>query len=46
MSHEYEQTMRIALEHAQVAASQGEVPVGAVVLDETGQVIGVGHNDR
>ena len=46
MSQEYERAMRIALEHAQVAATQGEVPVGAVVLDETGQVIGVGHNDR
>jgi len=46
MSHEYEQAMRIALDHAQVAASEGEVPVGAVVLDETGKVIGVGRNDR
>ena len=38
--------MRQALELAQTAAKLGEVPVGAVVLDEVGEVIGVGFNDR
>jgi len=46
MSREYEQAMRVALEYAQNAAIQGDVPVGAVVLDESGAIIGVGYNDR
>jgi len=46
MSREYEQAMRIALEYAKKAAIQGDVPVGAVVLDEAGSVIGAGYNDR
>ena len=46
MSHDYEQAMQIALESAQSAANLGEVPVGALVLDSSGQVIGIGHNDR
>jgi len=46
MSKDYEQVMRSALGYAQSAANLGEVPVGAVVIDEAGQIIGVGHNDR
>lgn len=46
MSTDYETAMRQALELARTAANLSEVPVGAVVLDEVGQVIGVGFNDR
>lgn len=38
-----EYAFTVALEEAQIAASTGEVPVGAVVL-KNGQVIGKGHN--
>jgi tRNA(adenine34) deaminase len=38
--------MRVALEQAAVAAAEGEVPVGAVILDPAGQVIARGHNRR
>jgi len=38
--------MSRALELAQEAGAAGEVPVGAVVLDETGEVIGAGRNLR
>ncbi|WP_067450565.1 tRNA adenosine(34) deaminase TadA [Actinomadura macra] len=38
--------MRRALEEARAAFDAGEVPVGAVVLDPSGEVIGTGHNDR
>ncbi|WUI04553.1 tRNA adenosine(34) deaminase TadA [Spirillospora sp. NBC_00431] len=38
--------MRLALQEARVAFDGGEIPVGAVVLDGSGQVIGMGHNDR
>ncbi|MBP9931183.1 MAG: tRNA adenosine(34) deaminase TadA [Rhodoferax sp.] len=36
--------MAQALEQAQLALLAGEVPVGAVVVDKSGKVIGVGHN--
>lgn len=36
--------MRLALEQAELAGAAGEVPVGAVVLDAQGQVIGTGFN--
>ena len=36
--------MHLALQLAQRAWQQGEVPVGAVLLDEQGQVIGQGFN--
>ncbi|WP_067486646.1 tRNA adenosine(34) deaminase TadA [Actinomadura hibisca] len=38
--------MRVALEQARLAREAGDVPVGAVVLDEAGTVIGTGRNDR
>ena len=42
MSHE--QAMDLALEQARQSRVLGEVPIGAVVLDADGQVIGVGRN--
>jgi tRNA(adenine34) deaminase len=36
--------MSKALQQAQVALSKGEVPVGALVVDENGIIIGRGHN--
>ncbi|MEU6745099.1 tRNA adenosine(34) deaminase TadA [Actinomadura nitritigenes] len=38
--------MRRALDEARAAAADGEIPVGAVVLDGSGTVIGTGRNDR
>ena len=38
--------MRLALEQAEQAAAHDDVPVGAVVLDPEGAVLGVGHNER
>ncbi len=38
--------MRLAITEARVAADAGEVPVGAVVLDPSGAVVGRGHNVR
>jgi tRNA(adenine34) deaminase len=40
------QWMRVALEEADAAAAQGEVPVGCVVVDADGRAIGRGHNAR
>ena len=36
--------MRLAIEQAHAAQAQGEVPVGAVVVDSRGDVLGVGFN--
>ncbi|WP_433479772.1 tRNA adenosine(34) deaminase TadA [Spirillospora sp. CA-142024] len=38
--------MRRALEEARRAFEDGEIPVGAVVLDASGEIIGAGHNER
>ncbi|MGO4594804.1 tRNA adenosine(34) deaminase TadA [Leifsonia sp. 2TAF2] len=42
----YEQWMRRALEDARLAFDTGDVPVAAVVIDEQGEVIGRGRNER
>jgi len=42
----YEAAMRDALAEAARAPATGDVPVGAVVLDPHGAVIGRGHNAR
>jgi tRNA(adenine34) deaminase len=36
--------MELALKQAQLAAEQGEVPVGAVLVDEDNQLLASGHN--
>lgn len=41
-----EEYMEKALELAREAASRGEIPVGAVVVDKDGKVIGEGFNRR
>ena len=41
-----EQSMRQALDLAATAAAEGDVPVGAVVVDAAGTVIGTGRNTR
>ncbi|MET0725446.1 MAG: tRNA adenosine(34) deaminase TadA [Leifsonia sp.] len=38
--------MGLALEEAHAALASGDVPVGAVVTDAAGRVIGRGHNER
>ncbi len=43
---DHEAYMRMALELAREAAENGEVPVGCVIADENGKVIGRGRNRR
>jgi tRNA(adenine34) deaminase len=43
---EYDVAMRAALDEAGLALGSGDVPIGAVVLDASGAVIGRGHNVR
>lgn len=42
----WDDAMGIALQAAAMAAADGDVPVGAVVLSPAGAVIGVGRNER
>jgi tRNA(adenine34) deaminase len=42
----YDAAMRTALEVAGEALASGDVPIGAVVLDSSGSVVGRGHNVR
>lgn len=42
----HDAAMRRALEEAALAAAAGDVPVGAVVLDEAGAVLAADHNRR
>lgn len=41
-----ERYMELALAQAQAAREVGEVPIGAVVVNESGEVIGTGFNRR
>jgi tRNA(adenine34) deaminase len=42
----YVEAMRHAIEEATRAPTTGDIPVGAVVLGSTGDIIGRGHNER
>jgi tRNA(adenine34) deaminase len=42
----FEPAMRAALAEAEAAAASGDVPVGAVVLDEAGVIVARGRNRR
>ncbi|MEY3606180.1 MAG: tRNA-specific adenosine deaminase [Actinomycetota bacterium] len=45
-SPEFNEAMRLALDLAAKASQQGDVPVGAVVLNAKGEVVGRGFNSR
>lgn len=44
--HQHEKHMQRCLELAQEAASRGEVPVGALIIDDKGQIVSEAVNDR
>lgn len=45
-SRDYGDAMMRALAQAQKAASGGDVPIGAIIIDDAGSVLAVGHNER
>ncbi|WP_420812347.1 tRNA adenosine(34) deaminase TadA [Nocardioides gilvus] len=45
-AHDWVAAMRLALAEADLARATDDVPIGAVVLDEAGVVIGAGRNVR
>jgi tRNA(adenine34) deaminase len=46
MSDTWNSAMQAALEEARAAAEHGDVPVGAVLLDQAGEVVAADHNRR
>jgi tRNA(adenine34) deaminase len=42
----YAEAMRHALDEAKLADALGDVPIGAVIVDAAGNVVGRGHNRR
>jgi tRNA(adenine34) deaminase len=46
MTTSWEAAMDAALEEARAAIATGDVPIGAVVVDDTGTVVGTGRNVR
>ena len=46
MNPSYDVPMRAALDEARAALATGDVPIGALVLDPSGRVIGRGRNVR
>lgn len=46
LNPEFNDAMRVALDLAAKASQQGDVPVGAIVLNSTGDVVGRGFNTR
>jgi tRNA(adenine34) deaminase len=44
--HAYDAAMRAALHEARRSLETGDVPIGAVVLDASGETVGRGHNVR
>ena len=43
---DHDEAMALAITEAELAASAGDVPVGAVVLDRNGEVLARRHNER
>jgi len=46
MASSYDEAMRHALVEARRGLASGDIPIGALVLDEAGEVIARGHNIR
>ena len=45
-SEHFEEAMRLALGQAAIAGEHGDVPVGTVLLNQTGDVVAAAHNRR
>jgi tRNA(adenine34) deaminase len=46
MTSRWEAAMRLALDQARVAADHGDVPVGAVLVDPSGDIVAAAGNER
>jgi cytosine/creatinine deaminase len=46
MPSEYTTMLEIALAEARKGLAEGGIPIGAAIFDETGKLVGAGHNRR
>jgi len=46
MTTEYASMLKVALAEARQGLAEGGIPIGAAIFDETGKLVGVGHNRR
>ena len=42
----YTSMLQVALEEAQKGLAEGGIPIGAAIFDQTGKLLGAGHNRR
>jgi cytosine/creatinine deaminase len=43
---DYEAMLAVAIDEARLGLKEGGIPIGAAIFDQTGQLIGKGHNRR
>jgi cytosine deaminase len=43
---DYEAMLAVALAEARLGLAEGGIPIGAAIFDETGRLVGKGHNQR
>lgn len=46
MTSEYESMLAVAIKEARQGLEEGGIPIGAAIFDQTGKLIGAGHNRR
>lgn len=46
MTLDYRELLSVAIEEAKLGLSEGGIPIGAALFDETGLLLGQGHNRR
>ena len=46
MDTDYSAMLEVAIEEARKGLTEGGIPIGAAIFDETGKLIGAGHNRR
>ena len=44
--HDYEPLMAIAIDRARTAGAAGDIPVGAVIINDAGDIVAAAHNRR
>ena len=44
--HNYEAVMSIAIDRARTAGAAGDIPVGAVIINDAGDIVAAAHNRR
>jgi cytosine/creatinine deaminase len=45
-TQDYRGMLAVALEQARLGLREGGIPIGAAIFDETGKLLGAGHNQR